>query len=70
MIINAINNRRLPVYGNGKNVRDWIHVYDHCDAIMKIIEKGDIGEKYNIGGNCEKTNLEIVETICDNVDSN
>jgi len=70
MIINAINGRKLPIYGNGKNVRDWIHVYDHCDAIMKIIDKGDIGQKYNIGGNCEKTNLEIVETICDIVDSN
>lgn len=69
MIMNAIYGRRLPVYGNGKNIRDWIHVNDHCDAIIKIMKKGNIGEKYNIGGGCEKTNLEIVEIICDIVDS-
>ena len=64
MIINALSDATLPIYGNGKNVRDWIHVQDHCDAIINIIESGKIGEKYNIGGNCELTNIQIVNKIC------
>ena len=68
MIINALNEKQLPVYGSGKNIRDWIHVYDHCDAIIKIIEKGKIGEKYNIGGNCELQNIDIVNKICSILD--
>ena len=64
MIINALNDKPLPIYGSGKNIRDWIHVKDHCDAIISIIEKGEIGEKYNIGGNCELQNIEIVNKIC------
>ena len=68
MIINSINENKLPVYGHGENIRDWIHVDDHCDAIIRIIENGKVGEKYNIGGNCEKRNIEIVEEICDIVD--
>ena len=68
MIINAISNKPLPVYGNGKNIRDWIHVTDHCDAIIKIIELGKIGEKYNIGGDCEIENIEIVNIICKYLD--
>ncbi len=64
MIINALNNKSLPVYGSGKNIRDWIHVYDHCDAIINIIEKGEAGEKYNIGGDCELQNIHIVNRIC------
>jgi len=68
MIINAINENKLPVYGKGDNVRDWIHVDDHCDAIIRIIEDGKVGEKYNIGGECEKKNIEIVEEICDIID--
>lgn len=63
MILNAIENKPLPVYGNGKNIRDWIHVDDHCKAIDKIIHEGKIGEIYNIGGNNELSNLEVVKTI-------
>ncbi|MBL7086348.1 MAG: dTDP-glucose 4,6-dehydratase [Candidatus Cloacimonetes bacterium] len=68
MIINAISNKKLPVYGKGENIRDWLYVEDHCDAIYTVLQKGKIGETYNIGGNCEKTNLEIVENICNNLD--
>ncbi|NSL52676.1 dTDP-glucose 4,6-dehydratase [Calidifontibacillus erzurumensis] len=63
MIINAILRKPLPVYGNGKNIRDWLHVLDHCAAIDLVIHKGKPGEIYNIGGNNERTNLEIVELI-------
>ncbi len=63
MIDNAINDEKLPVYGSGDNVRDWIHVLDHCEAIDTVLHKGRNGEVYNIGGNCEKTNLEIIEII-------
>lgn len=63
MIINAINNKPLPVYGDGMNVRDWIYVEDHCDAILKVFEKGKFGEVYNIGAENEKTNIEIVKLI-------
>ncbi len=68
MIINAISNKPLPIYGKGENVRDWLYVEDHCEAINTVLEKGKIGETYNIGGTCEKTNLEIVEIICDLLD--
>ena len=65
-IINSILNRKkIPVYGNGQNIRDWIHVDDHCDALLKILQKGKAGETYNIGSNCEKKNLEVVYAICD-----
>ncbi|MCL2116286.1 MAG: dTDP-glucose 4,6-dehydratase [Methanobrevibacter sp.] len=63
MINNAINNKELPVYGDGKNIRDWLHVYDHCTAIDLVLHKGKIGEIYNIGGNNEKENIKIVELI-------
>jgi len=63
MINNALNNKKLPVYGDGKNVRDWLHVYDHCSAIDLVLHKGKIGEIYNIGGNNEKENIEIVKLI-------
>ena len=63
MISRAINNEPLPVYGNGLNVRDWIHVKDHCEAIDIIIHKGKIGEVYNVGANNEKSNIEIVKMI-------
>lgn len=62
-VTNAIDNKELPIYGDGKNVRDWIYVEDHCDAIDFIYRKGDLGEVYNIGGGNEKTNLEITEII-------
>jgi dTDP-glucose 4,6-dehydratase len=65
VIINSIlNNQKIPVYGNGKNIRDWIFVEDHCEAVWLVLNHGKIGETYNIGGNCEKTNLEIINDIC------
>lgn len=63
MIVNALNNKPLPVYGLGKNVRDWLYVEDHCSAIDLIIHRGRIGEVYNIGGHNEKTNIEVVKAI-------
>ncbi len=65
MIINALNEKPLPVYGDGKNVRDWLYVEDHCSAIDLILHNGKIGEVYNIGGHNEKSNLEVVQTIID-----
>ena len=66
--INAINGKKLPVYGNGKNIRDWIYVDDHIDALIKVAKNGKIGEKYNIGGLNEITNIEIVNLICEFLD--
>lgn len=63
MIINVLHDKKLPVYGTGENVRDWLYVEDHCSAIDLIIRKGRVGEVYNIGGHNEKTNLEVVKTI-------
>ena len=63
IIKNALANQSLPVYGKGENIRDWLHVYDHCTAIDLIIHKGRIGEVYNIGGHNERTNIEVVRTI-------
>lgn len=63
MILRALKNEKLPVYGNGENVRDWLHVKDHCHAIELILEKGKVGEIYNIGGHNERTNLEVIHTI-------
>ncbi len=68
MILNAREGKPLPVYGDGKNVRDWLYVEDHCAAIAAVLQGGRPGETYNIGGWNEKPNLEIVETICDLVD--
>jgi dTDP-glucose 4,6-dehydratase len=65
IILNAIEGKPLPVYGDGKNVRDWLYVEDHCEAIWQILNKGKTGETYNIGGECEKQNIEIVKEICD-----
>ena len=64
MIVNALAGKALPVYGDGLNVRDWLYVRDHCSAIRAVLERGRLGETYNIGGWNEKTNLEIVQTIC------
>ncbi|HEY8068787.1 MAG TPA: dTDP-glucose 4,6-dehydratase [Burkholderiales bacterium] len=64
MIANALAEKPLPVYGDGLNVRDWLYVADHCDAIRVVLEKGRAGETYNIGGASEKTNLEVVNTLC------
>ena len=63
MIANALNDKPLPVYGKGENVRDWLHVSDHCEAIDLILHKGRVGEVYNVGGHNERTNLEVVKTI-------
>lgn len=64
MILNAVEGKPLPVYGTGLNVRDWLYVEDHCRAIERVLDAGRPGEVYNIGGGCEKTNLEVVQTIC------
>lgn len=64
MILNATQGKPLPVYGDGLNVRDWLYVGDHCAAIRRVLQKGRVGETYNIGGNSEKTNLEVVKTVC------
>ena len=69
IINNIINRRKLPVYGDGKNVRDWLHVEDHVKAIDRIFHHGSKGETYNIGGDNEKMNIEIVTLICDILDS-
>ena len=69
MILNALSETPLPVYGDGKNVRDWLFVKDHCTAIKMIMEKGVRGETYNIGGNNEMENIRIVELICDYIDN-
>ena len=68
MILNALESRELPVYGDGMNVRDWLYVEDHCEAIRQVIDRGRLGETYNIGGESERTNLKVVQTICDYVD--
>jgi dTDP-glucose 4,6-dehydratase len=65
VVINSIlNNTKIPVYGTGVNIRDWIYVDDHCDAVWEILLNGKLGETYNVGGNCEMTNLKIIEAIC------
>lgn len=68
MILNALHGQPLPVYGNGQNIRDWLYVDDHAKALLQIAERGRCGEKYNVGGMNERTNLEVVERICDIVD--
>lgn len=62
--LNALKRETLPVYGRGENIRDWLHVEDHCEAIHLVLTKGTIGETYCIGGNSEKSNIEVVKTIC------
>ena len=68
IIHNALHGKPLPIYGNGSNVRDWLYVGDHCSAIRRVLETGKVGETYNIGGWNEKTNLEVVHTLCDILD--
>ena len=68
MILNALEGRPLPIYGDGGNVRDWLHVEDHCAGILTVLGKGRLGEKYNVGGGNERTNLEIVDRVCDVLD--
>ena len=68
MIANALADKKLPVYGTGENVRDWLYVEDHCAAIDAILHKGTVGEIYNIGGHNERTNLDVVKTILHELD--
>jgi dTDP-glucose 4,6-dehydratase len=64
MILNALEGRSLPIYGDGGNVRDWLHVEDHCAGILTVLQRGAPGEKYNIGGSAERTNLAVIEELC------
>jgi dTDP-glucose 4,6-dehydratase len=69
MLLNALEGRPLPVYGDGGNVRDWLYVEDHCRGIGLVLDRGQVGETYNLGGSCERTNLEVIHTLCRLVDS-
>ena len=69
MILNALEGKPLPVYGDGGNIRDWLHVEDHAAGLLLVLERGRPGEKYNIGGGNERTNLDVVDRICDAVDA-
>ncbi len=69
MILNALAGKPLPVYGDGRNIRDWLYVRDHSAALWTILENGEIGETYNIGGNCELENIRLVEQICEIIDN-
>jgi dTDP-glucose 4,6-dehydratase len=64
MIMNALEGKSLPIYGDGGNIRDWLFVTDHCDAILSVLERGKVGDKYNVGGNSERTNLQVVDALC------
>jgi dTDP-glucose 4,6-dehydratase len=68
MILNALEGKPLPIYGRGSNVRDWIYVEDHCDALWRAVTRGKSGEKYNVGGNSERTNFQVVLTLCNILD--
>jgi dTDP-glucose 4,6-dehydratase len=68
MILKCFRGEPLPLYGDGLNVRDWLFVEDHCQAIRRVLARGRVGETYNIGGNCERTNRDVVHAICDTVD--
>lgn len=69
MILNCLAGKALPVYGDGQQIRDWLYVSDHCEAIQLVLAKGRVGQVYNIGGDCERANIDIVKTICKVVDS-
>ncbi len=68
MIQNCLSGKPLPVYGDGQNIRDWLYVEDHCRAILRVLEGGRLGETYNVGGNAEMKNLDVVHAVCDLVD--
>ena len=68
MILNGVEGKDMPIYGNGRNVRDWLHVDDHADAVWTVLQKGQTGETYNVGGNSELQNIEVVRRICDRLD--
>ena len=69
MILNALDGRALPIYGDGGNVRDWLHVDDHCAGVLTALQRGLPGEKYNIGGNSERTNLQVIDVLCEALES-
>jgi dTDP-glucose 4,6-dehydratase len=69
MIIHALEGKPLPIYGDGSNIRDWLHVSDHCESLMNVIERGRTGETYNVGGGNERNNRDVVGLICDTIDS-
>jgi len=64
MILNVLEGKSLPIYGDGGNIRDWLFVEDHCEGILLVLQKGQVGEKYNIGGGNERTNLEVIDHLC------
>jgi len=68
MILNMIEEKPLPVYGDGRNVRDWLYVIDHCEAILKVLESGRAGETYNVGGGAEYENIQIIHKLCEILD--
>jgi len=68
MIANALKGKNLPVYGDGQQVRDWLYVADHCRALMTVLERGRVGETYNVGGGNQRSNLEVVTTLCSLLD--
>ena len=68
MILNALEGKPLPIYGDGGNIRDWLYVVDHCAAIWRVLQEGKPGEVYNVGGNCELTNLQVVDALCSIMD--
>jgi len=67
-LINALHGKKLPIYGDGRQIRDWLHVEDHCRAIELVIKNGNPGEVYNVGGNCERENIQIIDTLCAELD--
>ncbi|MFC3060266.1 dTDP-glucose 4,6-dehydratase [Paenirhodobacter populi] len=69
VILNALAGKPLPIYGNGANIRDWLYVEDHADALLLVVQKGEVGRSYNIGGENERTNLELVKTLCGILDA-
>jgi dTDP-glucose 4,6-dehydratase len=68
VILNALAGKPLPIYGNGGNIRDWLYVEDHADALLLVLKEGEVGRSYNIGGENERTNLELVQTLCATLD--
>ena len=68
MILNIIEEKPLPVYGDGKNIRDWLYVIDHCEALLNVFEQGNLGQTYNIGGGAERQNIDVVYLLCDLLD--
>jgi len=68
MILNIVEQKPLPIYGDGRNVRDWLYVIDHCAALLRVFENGRVGETYNIGGNSERRNVDVVHRLCDILD--